>query len=195
MSAQNSSKTYRIWMGLLMKTILFLDFDGVLHPFFPRSDLSDAENQKWSYVPNFEAVIRDFPDVDIVISSTWRIEHPLDELRSHFSSDIASRIIGVNPTLPNHRPHEDGGRQPECEAWLVQNNKTHLPWLAVDDMVDLFTPGCAVVVAQDGFKERDSERLRQALVNPRAWAVSNPVPNRNRNLGKTHIILPPGVTL
>ena len=30
--------------------ILFLDFDGVLHPFFPRNDRSDAENQFFSYL-------------------------------------------------------------------------------------------------------------------------------------------------
>jgi hypothetical protein len=43
--------------------ILFLDFDGVLHPFFPKRELLDEENQLFSYLPRLERVLRD-RDVD-----------------------------------------------------------------------------------------------------------------------------------
>lgn len=43
--------------------ILFLDIDGVLHPFFPRADLPDEENQHFSYLPRLESVIRGFPEL------------------------------------------------------------------------------------------------------------------------------------
>ncbi|MFZ3000646.1 MAG: HAD domain-containing protein [Undibacterium umbellatum] len=47
--------------------ILFLDFDGVLHP-EPCYD----KTQLFSCLPRLEAILRDFPTVQIVISSTWR---------------------------------------------------------------------------------------------------------------------------
>lgn len=49
-----------------------LDFDGVLHPFFPRPDRSDEENQLFSYLPRLEAVLQEFGDWQIVIASSWR---------------------------------------------------------------------------------------------------------------------------
>lgn len=48
--------------------ILFLDFDGVLHPFFPRSDRTDEENQLFEYLSRLEKVLRDYPICRIVIS-------------------------------------------------------------------------------------------------------------------------------
>jgi hypothetical protein len=42
--------------------ILFLTFDGVLHPM-------KRENRSLVHVPRFEVVMRDYPAVDIVISS------------------------------------------------------------------------------------------------------------------------------
>lgn len=77
--------------------ILFLDFDGVLHPQY------DAEptpvSEIFCHLPRFESVMRDFPSVEIVISSTWCIQFSLDELRSRFSPDIAARIIDGTPKI------------------------------------------------------------------------------------------------
>jgi hypothetical protein len=71
--------------------IVFLDFDGVLHPFFPRRELADQENQLLSFLPRFESVIRAFPFARIVIASDWRKRHSLAELREFFSPDIRDR--------------------------------------------------------------------------------------------------------
>ena len=48
--------------------ILFLDFDGVLHlePAFAKDMLSQ--------LPLVEEILRDFAQVEIVISSAWRLE-------------------------------------------------------------------------------------------------------------------------
>lgn len=70
--------------------ILFLDIDGVLHPFFPREDRTDAENQHLSYLPHFATVLRNFQSVRLVIASDWRKRHTLDELRDLFG-DLGSR--------------------------------------------------------------------------------------------------------
>ena len=70
---------------------LFLDFDGVLHPEFCH------ESRHFSCLPFFEQVLRATADIDVVVSSTWRQQYSLDELRSRFSTDVAHRVIGVTP--------------------------------------------------------------------------------------------------
>lgn len=61
--------------------ILFLDFDGVLHPEHCH------ESKHFCCLPFLEGVLREIPDCELVITSTWRLHKPLDDLRSYFSSD------------------------------------------------------------------------------------------------------------
>ena len=72
--------------------VVFLDFDGVTHPEPCRSDAL------FCFLPRIEEVLREHPEVDIVISSSWRLEFSLEQLRGHFSADIASRVVGVTPS-------------------------------------------------------------------------------------------------
>lgn len=46
--------------------ILFLDFDGVLHT--EHDDGPTPDESVFCHLPRFEAVMRDFPTVEIVIS-------------------------------------------------------------------------------------------------------------------------------
>ena len=62
-------------------TILFLDIDGVLHPDPPQPD------QRLRSLPRLVAILRDFPQVDVVISSLWREKLSLDQLRELFPAD------------------------------------------------------------------------------------------------------------
>ncbi len=55
------------------KVILFLDFDGVTHHYFPVSDVKEEENSYFFFLKNIENIIRDFNnifDIKIVISSS-----------------------------------------------------------------------------------------------------------------------------
>jgi hypothetical protein len=121
--------------------ILFLDFDGVLHPFSrPTGPLV--------LVPRLERVLRDYPDVQVVISSAWRGVHTLHELRSFFSADIAARIIGVTPLLGI--PDDTGIREMEIRAWLCAADREGEQWVALDDIPWFFSPNCANLVWVDG---------------------------------------------
>lgn len=66
--------------------LLFLDFDGVLHPQYDGEPTPVSE--LFCHLPRFESILQDFPSVEIVISSTWRNQFTLEELRSRFSPDI-----------------------------------------------------------------------------------------------------------
>lgn len=154
-----------------MNPVLFLDFDGVLHsePSLPK--------EAFTQLPLIEAVLRDFPAVDIVISSTWRLDWMGDadavavaQLRRHFSPDIAPRVVGVTPFLG--RLQENGldalpyTRELECCAWLRSNRPPHTPWLALDDRDEWFLPGCPNLMkvdGGDGFMPSDEDLFRQHL--------------------------------
>jgi hypothetical protein len=94
--------------------LLFLDFDGVLHPAIS-TDAIDLFCRR----PLLEDVLRSCPQVDVVISSTWRETRTLDQLQSLFSADIQPRIIAVTPRWRDVQNHADMGtyvRQAEIEG-------------------------------------------------------------------------------
>jgi len=144
--------------------ILFLDFDGVLHPEFC-SDL-----QIFCHLEQFESVLRDCPHVDIVISSTWRQTRSFTELRTLFSPDIGARIVGMTPiwqdlpklvdVLGNYPRHV------EIEGWLRQSNRIWERWLAIDDRPYWFKPFLSNLVVCDtetGIDDEVEHQLRRKL--------------------------------
>lgn len=137
--------------------IIFLDFDGVLHPFLERSSA-----KAFCYLPRLESVLRDFPNVQIVIASTQREFVPLPLLKEQFASDIAACIVG---TTPVHQICDAGdvvsSRYREILAYL---DGSGADWLALDDDASLFPPGCAeLILCDDGFRDPEEHALRAAL--------------------------------
>ncbi|MGZ3240372.1 MAG: HAD domain-containing protein [Burkholderiaceae bacterium] len=119
--------------------ILFLDFDGVLHP-----EPCYQVEALLCHLPKFESLLRDFPAVDIVISSTWRDKRTLEELQALFSPDIGKRIVGVTPYWQDHPDLMDviGNyqRHIEIEAWRRVSGRIYEEWFALDDRAYLFKP-------------------------------------------------------
>jgi hypothetical protein len=148
--------------------IVFLDFDGVTHP-----DPCQM-GRLFTKLPLIEAVLRRFDACQIVISSSWRVVHPLDEMRGYFAVDMQSRVIGMTP---EHRALRDlelsYSRQWECEAWLrrervwlPQERRLDTPWIAIDDRDDWFRPDCTnllVINSETGFTPDDAIRLERML--------------------------------
>lgn len=128
--------------------ILFLDFDGVLHPEHCH------ESRHFCRLPILEEALRQVPECQVVITSTWRLEQPLEALRQRFSRDIEVRIAGVTPTFSDLKRAPDTlvsyTREAECHAWRWANGVPHLPWLAVDDRSWNFRPFCSSLLLVDG---------------------------------------------
>ncbi len=90
----------------IKKVILFLDFDGVTHHYFPVSDVSEEENTYFFFLKNIESVIRDFNsnlDIKIVISSSWRKRKTIEELKEYFSDDIKEKVISSTPIIDEYK--------------------------------------------------------------------------------------------
>ena len=96
--------------------ILFLDFDGVLHRF------GDRITDYCRFLPRLEAVLRDYPDVKIVVSSDWRKHHTLEELHGFFFADIGKRVVGLTPVLQSEMNPQGptGIRRHEAMAWMQE---------------------------------------------------------------------------
>ncbi|WP_019467534.1 HAD domain-containing protein [Dyella japonica] len=153
---------------------ILLDFDGVLHP-------KDGGPETYFVdLPAFEAVLREFPGVAVVIASSWRHTQTLDALRSYFSSDLRARIVDVTPDIPQAAGDTDRGtRHKEAMAWLERNAEPGMTWIAVDDMPHLYDPSALVVVTRDGFGDAEANALRAALVNPLALMQQRQASNSN----------------
>jgi hypothetical protein len=153
------------------RCILFLDFDGVTHP-----DPCEAD-QLFLKLPLIEGVLREFKGCKIVISSSWRVVHPLDEMRDYFAADMRSRVVGVTPEHPCARGGASSplsyDRQWECERWLHEKKiwlpryrRADAPWVAIDDRDYWFRPGCGNLLLTDGrtgFCPDDALRLQAML--------------------------------
>ena len=157
--------------------ILFLDFDGVLHPFFPRDDRSDEENQLFSYLPRLERVLREFSDLRVVITSSWRTNRSWDDLIKPFAPDIAIRIIGATPSLN----HQDHSRFKEVLHYLDQNNLHGANWVALDDDPALYPADCSsLVLCEDGFREAEERALRNLLARLNIDSIEEKVDHERR---------------
>jgi hypothetical protein len=153
--------------------ILFLDFDGVTHP-----DPCEA-GQLFRRLPFIEEVLREFEACQIVISSSWRVVHRLDEMRGYFAADMRSRVIDVTPEYRARNGHlgtpdfdPSAHRQWECETWLrkrvqlSQDRQAGPSWIAIDDRDYWFRRGCGNLLLTDattGFGPDDALRLHAML--------------------------------
>lgn len=145
--------------------ILFLDFDGVLHP--QHDGEPTPEDRVFCHLHRFETIMRDFPMVEIVISSMWRYQFSLDELRARFSPDIADRIIDATPqTERTEGEYLPARREGEILDWLAAAGREGSPWIAIDDAAWQFQQHRDKLVACTwyvGMDDTTETQLRAAL--------------------------------
>ncbi len=145
--------------------ILFLDFDGVLHP------LNASHNGgAFCKVSILWQILRACPSVEVVFATSWRDDFSIEQLTefvTYGGDDLASRFIGATPTLVRATdPDPDYGRELECCAWLAGNHRRDV-WIALDDVAADFSPACPALYLIDpttGLTEADAERLIARLI-------------------------------
>lgn len=147
-----------------MTDILFLDFDGVLHPLFPRTNRTHEENQHFEGCSRLANVLdRVAPHMKIVVSSTWRYNRSMEDLRK-LLGPLGGRTIGATPIL-NLR--QDGVRELEAQLWLEQYTRNHMRptvrWCALDDVIGLWTSHDKVLVTNDGFRTAEANALSNTI--------------------------------
>lgn len=139
--------------------ILFVDFDGVLHP-LNKAAVFSCSRVLW--------LVMRRPLV--VISSSWRWDRSVEAMKqlmtANGSEDLVYGIVGATPKLRHTK--NAGSRQLECEAWIQVKGLSEMAWLALDDMLELFetdTPHLYRVDAQYGLVDADVARISALLQN------------------------------
>ncbi len=148
---------------------IFLDIDGVLvkEDITPIEDIAVLEADYGKFDPpclqKFENVIRQHPEIKIVISSAWRELFSLEEIKSRFSNDIAAKIIAVTPQAKFVKKFF---RYQEILDYLNKNNAAEEPWIAIDDFAEHFPSEAPVVVTNRyrGFDQDSAEKLATMIV-------------------------------
>lgn len=136
---------------------VFLDFDGVTHPSSANGSYFREEN-----IQALEAALDGY-DAQIVISSTWRLDKPLCELRTLLGPKLDERVVGITPEVD--APFVHNPRQEEVERYMSQDGVEQWPWLAIDDTPAFYREDAPVVLtdSQLGFKLSDVPVFREAV--------------------------------
>lgn len=118
----NTSRTRR--RRAVEPRALFIDFDGVLHPTTDSTGANQTvcKTTLFGWLPVLDALLKPHSDVVLVVHSTWRYTHNVDELRGVLGS-LGSRVVGATP---------EGPRYEAILGWL-QVNQAHVNYRIVDD--------------------------------------------------------------
>ncbi len=142
-----------------MNPILFLDFDGVLHP------ASAYQTRAFCHAPALAECLQPYA-CDLVISSSWRFNYSLDELRNLLPSALAHRVIGM--TGPAHIGRY--ARHHEILAFLQGSGDFPTgSWRAMDDAKWEFPAGLRNLVSCDpntGLAATQLQDLKKWLGRP-----------------------------
>ena len=146
--------------------ILFLDFDGVLHP--DRYSLTSHDpdrvfrnNEIFSQAPVLAGLMTEFP-CQIVISSSWRFSYNLDEMKEKLPKAISKNVIGVTGDA-YIGPYP---RFNEIKEYLLSRNKSLYGWRALDDSKIEFPSGCTDLILCDpntGLASKQIQELKKWL--------------------------------
>jgi len=138
-----------------MSKLLFLDFDGVLHPSHLTSE------SPFSRVYLLEEALTG-QDLGIVISSSWRFTHNLEKIKKILPKSIGNLIIGATGA-----PHI--GKHPrfnEINDFLSQHE--HSVWRALDDSYWEFPTPCPELIKcnpNTGIAEKQIKELSRWLAD------------------------------
>jgi hypothetical protein len=134
--------------------VLFLDFDGVLHP---GSGLGDT---RLMHAEALDTAL-DGLSVQVVISSSWRFHLSMQEILQELPTGLAQRVAVA--TGPAHIGR--WARFQEIKAWLDRHAPS-VDWRALDDAVFEFPKPCPQLIAchpQEGFGPRQAQELARWL--------------------------------
>jgi len=121
-------------------TILFLDFDGVLHPsevykYHGRGIVLEAgpEHQLFEHAELLATLLEPFPEVRIILSTSWcSTLGRFDEVKCHLPESLQQRVIGAtwHSRKEQYRWHSLT-RYQQIYEYIIRHQIGK--WLAIDD--------------------------------------------------------------
>lgn len=123
--------------------ILFLDFDGVLHP-----EIESGGYQNFEKAHLLWQILREFPRLEVVFTTSWRRHRTVQQLAELATrgggEDVLPHFIDATPDIePSAKQGDYKQRRIEIEHWLYENERQHELWLALDDVPYWFGFPCS----------------------------------------------------
>lgn len=124
--------------GLPMK-ICYLDYDGVLHDGNVMRNrtrgmyIATPQRQFFEWMPIFEELLAPYPDLKIVLSTTWIRELGFDQAKQELSLPLRERVIGATFLHPKIVKAEFDmlPRGMQILGDVMRRTPSH--WFALDD--------------------------------------------------------------
>ena len=138
--------------------VLFIDIDGVLHPTVDTASANQPalSDTLFGWLPMLASALKSHADVSIVVHSTWRYTHKIDELRDILES-LAPRVLGTTPLGPRY----------ESILWWLQLNPGITNYRILDDDASEFpAPPPPELILCDPTRGVRDQRVLSAL---NAW--------------------------
>ncbi len=131
--------------------IVFLDFDGVLHP----TRASEHEKFRPEAIHAVNRILDEL-EANIVLSTAWRMDFGIEKFNKWFKD----RIIDSTPVheLDLQKKHP---RFHEIIDFLKSREWSHVPWIAIDDKRTHF-PGNSpayITDAKTGITDKDADNI------------------------------------
>lgn len=140
-----------------MKTVLFVDIDGVFHPTDERTVrlVIDETNRRlviegedlFRWAPILATLLAAHPEVGVVVHSSWRHHHTREELLERFPECLRVRITGITEGSGRHESILAYAGQHSIDRFLVIDDqpgsfpKHWPPLLVCDSHTGLSDPG------------------------------------------------------
>jgi hypothetical protein len=136
-----------------MNKLLFLDFDGVLHPNF------SLGGDHFSRVDILMDVLGSHAaELEVIISSSWRFQYPFDVVLGFLPEELRRLVSGATPEV------EPGRHQRHREILAFLNWRKGQPeWRALDDDLGGFPKDCPELIVCDGRVGIDSGSTQRLL--------------------------------
>ncbi len=126
--------------------ILFLDFDGVLHPDavylqFNRKIELRAAGELFMWAPQLIEALTKYQDIRIVLSTSWVRNLGYQKVCKLLPAELGGRVIGatwhsaMSRGWPDCIPWDNQTRYEQIAAWLARRPEQS-SWLAIDDDVE-----------------------------------------------------------
>ncbi len=128
--------------------LLFLDYDGVLHPdaaYLVRSrPVLQAEGELFMWAPILVELLRPYPDLKIVLSTSWVRLLGFSRARDYLPVELRSRVIGGTWHSAMGR-HAEGSHRADSNWFVASSRHDQITryisragerashWLAIDD--------------------------------------------------------------
>ncbi len=161
----------------MRKPFLFLDFDGVLNSDSTSTMITFHTGLDPELVERLNRIL-DVVDVDVIISSTWRMRYSLDEMKEFLKNEGFRYDSSVKDTTMIDHDYSDYDldraqdlteRSFEIKRFLQESCEQNQMFVILDDVITNFKDNQVLTCEALGLQDSDVDRAIDILKRGKGW--------------------------